>query len=120
MNLSGLVASFSTGTYTVTRRATRTLKDGRATVGATTTLTIVASVSPANGMDLKKLPEGRRVDGAIAIFTVTQLSIGGVNAAYEADQISANGTNWEVAHVETWDDPRSGGTAYRCVAVNAS
>lgn len=120
MNLSGLVESFSTGSYAVTRTTARTIKNGRAVAGTTSTITITASVSPATGMDLNKLPEGRRTSGAIAVFTTTQLRIGGVGDGFEADVVAANGSTWEVAHVETWVDPRSRATIYRCVAVNAS
>ncbi len=120
MDIASLITSFSTGTYTVTRTARHGIDRGRAEAGTTSTLTVTASVSPASGMDLTKVPEGRRTNGAITIFTSTELKIGGVGAAYEADRISALGSTWELSHVETWTDPRSGGLGYKCVAVNAS
>lgn len=118
MDLSGLVTSFLTGTYTVTRTARASLNRGKAASGGSaSTLTVRGSVSPATGKDLQRVPEGRRANAAMTLFTTTELTAGGVSAAYEADRVAINGASWEVSHVETWADPRSGGTIYRCVVT---
>lgn len=115
MDLSSLVASFQTGTYTVTRRARGATVRGRVGDGTTTTLTIAASVSPAYGSDLSRLKQGRQSTEGKVIFTTTPIMLGGQGEAYEADRISIGGVNFEVEKVETWNDPVSGGSMYRVV-----
>lgn len=121
MDIAALVAAFSTGTYTVTRRARGTTVRGIIGDGTSTTLTITASCSPSKGFDLLRVPEGRRdKNGAMTIFTTTELKLGGVNSAYEADRISIDGRTWEVDHVELWTDPRSGDVLYKCIASDVA
>lgn len=119
MDISSLIASFSTGAYSVTRTARGATADGRVSSGTTSTFSITASVSPAVGSDLLKLPEGRRTNEVRAVITDTFMTIGGQGSAYEADQIGIDGTLWEISHVEAWLDPVSAGTGYKCLAVSA-
>lgn len=116
MDIASLMTSFATGTYTVTRRARGSVVRGRVQDGSSTTVSITASVSPSRGLDLMKVPEGRRTNGAMTIFTTTFLYVGGVGESYESDRISIGGATWEVAHVETWTDPLSRSVGYKCVA----
>jgi len=117
MDVVGLISDFATGTYTVSRRTKALIVRGRAVPATATTFTAVASVQPASGRDLLRLPEGRRSEETRVIYTTTQLYPGTQAGAYEADQISINGISWEVQHVETWaESPESEPTFYRCIA----
>ena len=81
MNVSSLIASFATGTYTVTRTTARSLSRGKATAGTTSSVSITGSVWPASGNDLKRLPEGRRTSEVMNLMTTTQLYVGGQGSA---------------------------------------
>lgn len=118
MDVAALIASFSTGTYTVTRMARGTITRGRAEAGVETTVSIIASVSPATGDDIERLPEGRRAKEARTLFTTTLLYVGGQGADYEADTVTIDSTDWEVSHVEKWLDSLSGGIGYKCVVTD--
>lgn len=118
MNIAALVSSFATGTYTVTRRArNNTATRGVVNDGAETTLNARASVSPARGADLLKLPEGRRTAESKTIFTTTRLYCGEVAEAYEADRFLIDGALYELMHLEVWRDSLSAGIGYKAVAV---
>lgn len=102
----------------VTRKARGNTVRGRVQDGTVSTVTIVAATAPATGNDLLRLPEGRRTNETRVIFTSTQLYVGGIGFAYEADTISIDGGAYEIMHVETWRDPSSRSVGYRCLAVN--
>lgn len=110
-----LISRFATGTYTVTRRTASTYVAGRAVAGSSSTLTITASVQPASGRELERLPEGRRAKETRVLYTTTPLYVGGQGAAYEADRIAIGGATWEVQHVEAW--PAAGGYTRALVQV---
>jgi len=86
--------------YSVTRRGAATLVKGISHPGPTTTHAIVASVQPASGRDLLRLPEGRRTTETRMLYTITELLTGG--EANEADLVTVDGALWEVQHVETF------------------
>lgn len=118
MNLASLISSFSTAaTYAVTRMARGSVVRGRKEDGAVTTFTVVGSVSPASGRDVLNLPEGRARNEMRVIFTTTQLLAGGQGEPYESDKVTIDGSQWEVAHCETWVDSRSRGTAYKALVT---
>jgi hypothetical protein len=103
MDLSGVVLSLASGTYTVTRRTVADPPydaDGIATAISTTTLSATGSIQPASGRDLKRLPEGRRTSESRVFFTPTELR--SVASGQEADLISADGDTWEVSNIEPW------------------
>ncbi len=123
MDLADLIQSFSTepgaGTYVVTRRIKSAFVAGRAVPDPSPTmLQIIASVQPATGRDLLRLPEARRDNETRVVFTVTALQSGGQNATYEADIVTLGGAPWEVQHVESWVQP-GGDPVFRCVAQAA-
>lgn len=130
MDLADLIQSFSTepgaGTYVVTRRLKSAFVAGRAVPDSSpTTLQIIASVQPATGRDLLRLPEARRDNETRVVFTVTALQAGGQAATddpdeitYEADIVTLGGAPWEVQHVESWVQP-GGDPVFRCVAQAA-
>jgi hypothetical protein len=87
---------------TVTRHLKATVTTGRGTPGASSSVSIVAAAVPLSGRDLMRLPEGRRSEERLIVFTTTQLYTGEQNATYEADQVAVQGRTWEVESVETW------------------
>lgn len=115
MNVAGLIASFSTGTYTVTRTARGSTVRGKTEAGTTSTFTVTASVSPAKPMDLMRLPEGRRTTDTLRVITATELYNGGQGSDYEADTVSIDGESWEVNLADRWKDPQSGAVGYSCL-----
>jgi hypothetical protein len=110
-----LIESFTTGTYSIIRRAAR-VDDGhgRMQPGATSALSIRASVQPASGRDLLRLPEGRRSIETRVLYTTTPLLVGQQGGANEADLVQVPAADWhqdpnragtvlaEVQQIETW------------------
>lgn len=119
MDLAALISSFATAaSYTVTRTARGSTTRGRIEAGTTSTITIVASVTPTGPSDLVRLPEGRQVRDTRMVITSTELLVGGQGTAYEADRIVIDSKTYEVSDVQHWVDPRSRTSAYRCLVVN--
>jgi hypothetical protein len=102
MDLSGVIESFLTGIYTVTRTQPATFTDGRAVSGSTSTFTTRACIQPASGRQLKELPEGSRSDEAVAIYSESELLT--VGATQEADTLVYRGEVWQVQNVKRWDE----------------
>lgn len=116
MDIGALISSFTTGTYVVTRTPAEKLKRGRVPVSPSqSTFSITAAVTAAIGSDLMRLAEGLRTNETRAVFTITQLFVGGQGADYEPDQISIDGDDWQVQHCETWHDPVSSGIGFRAL-----
>lgn len=101
-DLSGLIADFATGTYTVTRGAGpgSYAIDGSFVPAATSTVSVVAAVVPADGTDLQHLPEGMSTSDALAVFTVGELRAQA--PGQQPDVISIDGYSWQVQHSERW------------------
>jgi len=114
MDAASLVESFLTGQYVVTRRERARFVSGIAVSGPTSSLSISASVQPATGADVLRLPEGRRLVETRVIYTTTQLLVGSEGSPNESDLISIDGQNWEVQHVESWQQAE--GSFFRCIA----
>lgn len=116
MDVQGLIESFLTGTYTVTRVSGIAYVNGRASAGSTSTLSIDASVHPAAGNDLLRLPEGQRTIETRIVFTTTELKEGSEGSTYKADKVSIDGALWEVQTVESWrPDPGTDAPYFRCI-----
>lgn len=121
MDIGGLIASFATGSYTVTRRAKATLVNGRRVAGAMAVIPdVVACVQPASGRDLLRLPEGRRSIETCVVFTATELLVGGEGKDNDADLIEIGGEQWECQQVQQWTDPDGGAVGYRCIVQVAA
>lgn len=87
--------------------------DGAWVDAAPTTSTAQATVQPARGRDLLRLPEGRRGSEAIRVITPTALVVAaGAGNTRRADVIVWNGQRYEVEAVETYD-----GAHYDAIAV---
>lgn len=115
MDVAALIGSFSTGTYTVTRRARGSVVRGRVQDGTQSTVSITASVSPAMGDDLERLPEGRNSKAAYTLFTSTRLYTGGQGEDYEPDWVTIDGFYCEVQHVEKWTDSQTANVGYKAI-----
>lgn len=75
---------------------------GRWTEGATTSTTILASVQPATGRQLQRLPEGLRERVELMAFTETELRTADQATGLSADRIVVDGETYQVAHVRHW------------------
>lgn len=98
-----LIQSLSTGTYVVTRRRAPAYVDGVVTPDPNpVTLSILASVVPASGRDLLRLPEGQRSTETRTVYTVTQLMVAAAGAKYANDVVSIDGDQWQVQQVQSF------------------
>lgn len=116
MDIAALIQSFSTGTYSVTRRTVGAVVRGVSQPTVDASLMITASIQPATGQDLLRLPEGRRTNLTRVIFTTTELLTGDQGEPNEADLVIIDGLSWEVQHVERWQDADGVDVGYRCIA----
>ena len=89
---------FPTGTYTVTRTEAGSRTDGHYTPGAPSTLQIVADVQAVTGRLLRDLPEGRRAEDTMVVYTLTELIA--LDPATDSDVISIDGDDWRVFKVQ--------------------
>lgn len=97
-DMADVVDSFATDTYVVTRRSPSTYTNGRLDAPVNTLLSIDASVQPAMGRDLQRLPEGNRTMEVRAIYTTAELFTQGPNQ--DPDIIAIEGYAYEVQTVE--------------------
>ena len=97
-DMSDVVDSFATDSYVVTRRSPSTYTNGRLNAPTDTLLTILASVQPAEGRDLQRLPEGNRTQEVRAIYTSTELFTQG--PGQDPDILAIEGYAYEVQRVE--------------------
>lgn len=119
MDLPSFIESFATGTYVVTRRTAPTTQRfvrGIAVATNDVVINIRASVQPASGADMLRLPELRRTNETRVVFTTTQLVVGDAGTSVQPDLIAIDGLTFEIQHVETWVQAGLQGTGYRCIA----
>ncbi len=102
MSLSAAILSLSTGTYTVTRYEPATNLSGVVVPGDSESFTIVASVQPLTGRELKSLPEGMRTEEMRALWTPTELRTQGTDN--DPDKVTIGSETWEVVRVEPWPE----------------
>ena len=103
MDLSGVLDSLGSGTYTVTRRTvvgTGYDASGVKAEPTTATFSVSGLLHPAAGRDLQRLPEGQRTREVRAMLTPTLLRTAG--GGFEPDLIAADGDTWEVSIVERY------------------
>lgn len=117
MALNGIIATdhLGTGFYTVTRTATGTRTQGRYTPGATSTFSVNMGIEPATGRQLRDLPEGRRGDETIMIFSPVELKT--TMPGFEPDQVFYRGEQWAVVTSKLWEG--FGEIHYECMAQRA-
>jgi hypothetical protein len=111
-DLSDVVDSMITDSYVVTRQTPSVYVDGRLQDATDTLLTITASVQPAQGRDLQRLPEGSRTMEVLSIYTSSELLTQGASQA--PDLIAVNGYAYEVQTVEQWV---GAGNYYKALAL---
>lgn len=99
--VAGAIAGLASSTVTVTRRVGSYVA-GDFGPTATETLTLRGVVHPATGADMKKLPEGERVEGAIRVYTLERVRLSSRASGDLADRILHNGVEYEAATVEDW------------------
>lgn len=109
MALVDVIASFATGTYSVTRTAAGAYTVGRYAAGGTSTFSIEASVQPVTGRDLKKVPEGHHADELRIVYTTTELRTRAPGS--EPDVVTIDSEPWHVVRFERWQ--AFGGTHFR-------
>lgn len=102
--VSALIDTFKTGTYTVTSYAAGdyTTSPGSWTEGATSTASVKASVQPFSGRAKDELPEGARTNDARYVFTETALTPTDDAAGTNGDTLVIDGEVFEVKAVDPW------------------
>ena len=114
--LSGVVSSFQTGTYTVTRNAAGSYTEGVWSSGSSSTFTIAAVVQPALGKDLEIVPEGIHASDTRKVWTTTALRTADQNQ--EPDTITIGGEGYRVINVLPWEG--LDGDHYECLVAKDS
>lgn len=87
---------------TVTRPGVTTYVSGERTDGASTTLTILASVQPLHGAELLNFEEGQRSKASIKVYTDTELRTLNEAAGTKADLVTWQGAQYEVQRCDPW------------------
>lgn len=94
--------SLNLATYAVTRRARGSFDGaGRAVAGLSSSFNISANQQPANGTELKAIPEHRRNEDVRVLYTTTEI-LSTNNPGYEPDRIAIGTGTYEVWKVEEW------------------
>lgn len=98
-DMSDVIYMFGS-TYTVTRAGAVEFDTapGQPTLGASSTLSILAVIEPPSGTDLRRMPEGLRTEETRIVWTTTELQTLPV-----PDTLAAEGLTWQVETVEPWD-----------------
>ena len=99
---------------TVTRRAAGSRTKGLVTPGASSTLTVSASVQPITPRQAQMLPEGIRQSASFVVFSGTELKATDPLTGAVGDTISYRGRTWEIVSVEDWTQH---GGFYKSVAA---
>lgn len=114
MSLNGSIISLGSVTLQVTRTAQGTRTLGRYIPGAQTTFDITAGVEPIDGRQLVDVPEGRRGDEILTVYTdadlVAERATPGTDPdvlrylGSDADMIAMLGPGepWTVIKAKTW------------------
>lgn len=87
----------------VTRYAAGGYVNGAWVEGASSQVTIQASVQPASAEDLQSLPENRRALGAYKLYSSAPFQ-GVIEGQRNPDTVVINGDTYEVARVDPWQN----------------
>src|ERR1700721_340786 len=99
--LDSPLALLATGVYTVSRPLASTYVNGvEVPDPSPTVFQVQAVVNPLNGIDLKRLPEGRRSTDFRQIFTSVALNT--QSDTYGADQVTIGPDVYEVQEFNLW------------------
>lgn len=95
MSITGVIDSFNSGAYTITRPAGDSYVNGELVTGTPTSVPVaVANVQPVVGRDLLALEEGRREAGVVLMLTETEVRA--------KDTFVYLGSTWECFQVDPW------------------
>ena len=120
LDTAGLVMRFATGTYVVTRSSKPVIFQGRGQPPQTSQFSVPACVQPITGRDLLQLPELQRSIESRVVYTTTALLVA-VENGQPCDVITIDGRDWQVQHVETWNQgPPTAPAAYRSIVQAVS
>lgn len=114
MTLSGVIDSFKTGAYTITRQANGSYVNGRLVPGSDSTFTVDAVVVPLTGKDLKILPEALHSRSAYTVMTTTKVGVQ-TQALHKGDRITIDSDVHTVIKSHDWT--AFGETFYEAIAV---
>jgi hypothetical protein len=96
MDLTAVIASFATGTYTVTRPGADTYDtNGRLVAGSTSTFSVEACVQPVTGRALDRLPEGLRQSEVVSVWAPLEMR--------NRDTFVYEGETWQVQESKDWN-----------------
>jgi hypothetical protein len=102
-DLADVVEALASGCYVVTRSAATPRVNGRRMAPVTVSFEIIASVQPASGREMDRLPEGLRSRETMNVFTRTELRSAHPSPGTEADRIAIDGAVFEVTSVRRWN-----------------
>ncbi len=114
--LDSALSLLATGIYLITRPLASTYVNGvEVPDPAPTQFYVEAVVNPLNGIDLRRLPEGRRSTDFREVFTSVSLNTN--SDTYGADQILVGTDTFEVQGSEPW---QFGGNMWRSMVQRAA
>ena len=113
MPFTDAITALANFTCSGIRRAEQPRTGGRVVASSDTAFSFRASVQPASGKDLQRLPEGRNIEDLRVIYTLTMLTVGGPGTGLLADRVTVDGATYEIEHVEHW--PAFGTEYYRAI-----
>lgn len=103
---------------TVTRATAKdTYPGGRASTGATTSVTVRGSATPATANDMKRLDDAWHSSEAVRIIAVDELRTGNDLTGFAADLVTISGEVHEVQSVKRWPSYAQGQQHWDAVAV---
>lgn len=109
------LALLATGVYTVTRPVASTYVAGVETPDPSPTVfQVQAVVNPLHGVDLQRLPEGRRSSDYREIFVAAALNT--ASDTYAADRVMIGNDTFEVIESDYW---ATMGDVWRCIVQRA-
>jgi hypothetical protein len=104
---------------TVTRATAKDTYDaaGELSTGATSSVTVRGSVTPATPNDMKRLDDAFHTSAGMRIIASTELRTGNDSTGFAADLVTLGGELWEVANVKAWPSYAPGQQHWDAVAV---
>jgi len=94
---------FNSKVFTVKRYPPVSIVNGVFQNATPNNLSITGTAQPATAEQIALLPEGRRVNGVMVVFTSTMLQTAEENS-HNADIVVINGLDYEVVLVKKWDN----------------
>ena len=79
----------------ITRTSAGSYVNGTFVAGSPSTITIQASIQPATGEDMKSLPEGRRLDDYVKVYTDSDLQVLEESSGIQPDKLEWRGHTYE-------------------------